>query len=142
MSDQRRADQPPADQSRADQPRSDRPRSDGPSEPPAASDHPLGPRPSGERLHAVVHGTVQGVGYRWFVDRIANELGLTGWVANRSGGIVEVVAEGPPHQLDDLAAALRRGPANAWVHRVDEDRGPATREFSRFHIRSGSHPGD
>lgn len=107
-----------------------------------SSGRPMGPRPSGERLHAIVHGTVQGVGYRWFVDRTASGLGLTGWVANRPGGVVEVVAEGPTHLLDDLAVALRRGPANAWVQHIDEDRGPATREFSRFYIRSGSHPGD
>ena len=49
-----------------------------------------------ERLHAVVRGTVQGVGFRWFVQRVAARMELQGWVANRSDRSVEVVAEGPP----------------------------------------------
>jgi acylphosphatase len=95
-----------------------------------------------ERLTATVHGRVQGVGFRWFVDRAASRLGLTGWVANQSDGVVQVVAEGPGRQLDELVGVLRSGPAGARVERVEEHRGPATHEFSRFHIRAGSHSGD
>ena len=46
--------------------------------------------PAGQRLVANVRGSVQGVGFRWFVQREAARLGLDGWVANRSDGSVEV----------------------------------------------------
>jgi len=59
-----------------------------------------------ERRRVVVHGFVQGVGFRWFVDRAASRLGLTGWGANQSDGAVQVVAEGPGRQLDELAGVL------------------------------------
>ena len=49
--------------------------------------------PTGQRLVAIVRGQVQGVGYRWFVQREAARLGLQGWVANQLDGSVEVVAE-------------------------------------------------
>jgi acylphosphatase len=55
---------------------------------------------------------------------------------------VELVAEGPPSALDRLEVALRDGPPGARVDDVDTRRDPATGEFARFTIRSGSHPGD
>src|SRR5512137_2270255 len=54
------------------------------------------------RLHAVISGIVQGVNFRYYTTRQAQELGLTGWVANRWDGSVEVVAEGARSQLEDL----------------------------------------
>ena len=55
-----------------------------------------------ERLHATVFGRVQGVSFRFYTRDTADELGLTGWVANRYDGSVEVVAEGPRAALDQL----------------------------------------
>jgi acylphosphatase len=55
--------------------------------------------------HFLVKGRVQGVGFRWFVQREAAEIGLRGWVRNTDGGHVEVLAAGEPEQLKDLAAA-------------------------------------
>lgn len=72
------------------------------------------------RVHAVVHGDVQGVGYRYFVQRAAWSDGLTGWVRNRYDGTVECVAQGPRDKLEELLAKLRRGPAMSAVERVDE----------------------
>jgi acylphosphatase len=95
-----------------------------------------------ERLEAAVRGRVQGVGFRFFVSRQASELRLEGWVANRSDGAVHVVAEGDPDALDRLESALWRGPSGAVVDAVTSTRGAATGGFSRFEIRSGSHPGD
>lgn len=95
-----------------------------------------------ERLEAVVRGQVQGVGFRWFVTRQAARLGLTGWVANRPDGSVEVVAEGPAAALDGLQGALAEGPAGARVERVETSRGAARGDLERFQVRSGSHPGD
>lgn len=95
-----------------------------------------------ERLEATVHGTVQGVGFRWFVQRNAQRLALTGWTANETDGSVRVVAEGPSDALDDLVTALHQGPSGARVARVDATRGPATAAFASFSIKAGAHRGD
>ena len=71
------------------------------------------------RLHAVVHGHVQGVGFRYFVQRRASALGLAGWVRNNDDGSVEAVAEGPRERLEALRSALEQGPRLARVDRVD-----------------------
>jgi acylphosphatase len=94
------------------------------------------------RIEAEVRGEVQGVGFRWFVRREAERLGLSGWVANEPDGSVRVVAEGSPTALDQLIARLRSGPPGAAVSDVRADRLAATGAFDRFAIRSGSHPGD
>ncbi len=61
-------------------------------------------------LHFLIQGRVQGVGFRWFVEREASELDLRGWVRNTEEGEVEVVAAGEPADLDDLRSSLKRGP--------------------------------
>lgn len=94
------------------------------------------------RLEAVVHGRVQGVGFRYFTLRLARDLGLLGWVANESSGSVRVVAEGPSERLQRLLDALRDGPPGAYVERVDEDWPPPARSLGAFEVRSGSHSGD
>jgi acylphosphatase len=71
-----------------------------------------------ERLHAVIHGDVQGVGFRYFVMREARSLGLRGWVRNRDDGSVELVAEGEKADLERLLEAARRGPSQARVSDV------------------------
>jgi acylphosphatase len=96
----------------------------------------------GQRLVAVVRGTVQGVGFRWFVQREAAHLGLAGWVMNRRDGSVEVVAEGPEEALEQLVERLRAGPPGAAVLSLVQQREPACGNLVGFAIRSGSHPGD
>ena len=96
----------------------------------------------GKRLEATVHGRVQGVGFRWFVVRRAEELGLVGWVANEAHGTVRVVVEGPPEAVDTLAAYLQSGPHGAIVDRVEAHSSAPTGEFSRFTIRPGGHSGN
>jgi acylphosphatase len=71
-------------------------------------------------LHFLIQGRVQGVGFRWFVQREAGELELRGWVRNTEDGDVEVVAAGAPDDLDELRASLRRGPRGARVDRLVE----------------------
>jgi acylphosphatase len=97
---------------------------------------------SSERLEAVVHGRVQGVGFRIFVVRRARSHGLTGWVANESSGRVRCVAEGPRASLEALLGDLRDGPSGAWVEDVEAIWLPATGSFSEFDVRSGHHSGD
>jgi acylphosphatase len=67
-----------------------------------------------------VRGRVQGVGFRYFAQRAASELGLTGYVRNLEDGGVEVYASGPAEQLPRFAALLQRGPRGALVQAVDE----------------------
>lgn len=95
-----------------------------------------------ERLEAVVHGRVHGVGFRVHVLRAAHRLGLTGWVANEPGGRVRAIAEGPRGDLERLLDVLREGPPAAWVERVDAAWQAGTGEFRDFDVRSGWHGGD
>jgi acylphosphatase len=82
----------------------------------------------------LVAGRVQGVGYRYFVMREAESLGVTGYARNLSDGRVEVVAEGSGEVLDAFEARLREGPAFANVGAVE--RTPiAPRGDGSFHIR-------
>ena len=89
-----------------------------------------------QRLNAIVHGRVQGVGFRFFVLRQALALGLTGWVRNLEGGVtVEVVAEGETASLHHLLAALREGPDGAYVRDVKWHLSQGTGEFRDFSIQ-------
>jgi len=94
------------------------------------------------RLEASVRGTVQGVGFRYFVRTEANRLGVGGWVANLPDGSVAVVAEGDRTALERLAEALAVGPEGAAVRDVDVRWRRASGGFVGFGIRSGAHPGD
>lgn len=71
------------------------------------------------RRHLVVHGSVQGVGYRWSLSREARRLGVHGWVRNRSDGTVEAALEGPADVVDALVEWCRSGPGGAGVSGVD-----------------------
>jgi acylphosphatase len=87
------------------------------------------------RMQAVVRGEVQGVGFRWAVQRQAGRLGLTGYAENLADGSVRVEAEGDPDRLDQLEAFLRQGPHWAEVRSLESRRVPATGEFPDFGTR-------
>lgn len=72
------------------------------------------------RVHVVVRGRVQGVGFRWFVQQSASSLGLAGWVRNTADGSVEVEAEGSPVEVERLRALLGDGPSGAHVESVED----------------------
>ncbi len=72
-----------------------------------------------EVVHLIVKGRVQGVGYRYFVERVALRLGVAGWVRNLPGGKVEVVARLPEGSKGKFLAALQQGPASARVDAVE-----------------------
>ncbi len=84
---------------------------------------------------AVVRGQVQGVGFRFTTRRLAAELGLVGWVRNRSDGAVEVWAQGPGDSLARLSAFLDDGPFGATVVSVETAATDPDPTLSRFEIR-------
>lgn len=89
-----------------------------------------------ERLTALAHGRVQGVGYRAFAIHQARALGLEGYARNLPDGrSVEVVAEGERAALEELLVRLRRGPIAARVERVEEAWGPAQGSLGSFGVR-------
>jgi acylphosphatase len=90
------------------------------------------------RLHILIEGLVQGVGFRFFVEEIAISLNLSGWVRNRWDGSVEVVAEGENAQLEKLLTMVYHGPRNADVRGVKPQWLPATGEFKSFIIKNTS----
>ncbi|MDP1889874.1 MAG: acylphosphatase [Gemmatimonadaceae bacterium] len=81
---------------------------------------------SGKRRAVLVRvrGRVQHVGFRWFVARAARDCALAGWVRNAEDGTVEVAAEGTVEQVEQLLAALRRGPSQALVQSVEIEERP------------------
>lgn len=86
-----------------------------------------------KRIH--ISGRVQGVGYRYFVHRLAEQIGIAGYVRNLADGRVEVYAMGTPAQLRALIGELRRGPENAIVEKIGEaDAEMAPAFASRFSI--------
>jgi acylphosphatase len=82
----------------------------------------------------IVRGRVQGVGYRYFVMREANGLGVSGFARNLPDGSVEVVAEAADEVLERFEERLRQGPSFATVSALDRSAIPA-RGDQAFHIR-------
>ena len=86
-----------------------------------------------EARRYLVRGRVQGVGFRWFVEKHANAIGVTGYTGNLDDGRVEVYAVGTKQQLDQLSGYLWKGPAMADVRGVDEEEA-ALEKVSGFRI--------
>lgn len=82
----------------------------------------------------MVRGRVQGVGFRWFVEREAHILGVAGWVRNNADGAVEVFAQGTRDQLSGLRSRLQQGPRAARVDAVEESDVPLTQGLETFRI--------
>jgi len=87
-----------------------------------------------ERLHGFVHGEVQGVGFRYFLMREGQRLGLRAWVRNRDDGTVEFVAEGTRADLERLKQAAEQGPRMARVERVEGRWSPAAGNLDGFDL--------
>ena len=82
----------------------------------------------------LVRGRVQGVGFRWFVEREAHILGIAGWVRNNSDSSVEVLAQGTRDQLSGLRFRLQQGPRAARVDDVQESEAKAVPGLTTFRI--------
>ncbi len=87
-----------------------------------------------ESRRFVVRGRVQGVGFRWFVEREAHILGIAGWVRNNADGSVEVLAMGSHEQLLGLRSRLRAGPRAARVDDVEEKESKPVAGLTTFRI--------
>jgi acylphosphatase len=87
-----------------------------------------------EARRFLVRGRVQGVGFRWFVEREARILGVAGWVRNNADGAVEVLAQGTREQLSGLRDRLQQGPRAARVDNVDESEANLTQDMTTFRI--------
>lgn len=81
-----------------------------------------------------VRGRVQGVGFRYFVERAAIGLGLAGYARNLDDGRVEVYAIGTPDKLSELAGHLRQGPRWSEVRGVEEQEAPML-QYEGFRIQ-------
>ena len=91
-----------------------------------------------KRIHGIVRGRVQGVGFRASAAHEARRLGLAGWVRNRPDGTVEVLASGDDAAVDQLAEWLKRGPRGAHVTGLDIHPPPPTmtsEALGQFEIR-------
>ena len=87
------------------------------------------------RVNLTISGDVQGVFFRAHAQEKAEELGVTGWVANESDGTVSVVAEGPENKINDLVDWCHGGPSTAQVDKVKVEQAPYAGEFEDFNIR-------
>ena len=92
-------------------------------------------RPSIQARRFVVRGRVQGVGFRWFVEREAHILQIAGWVRNNHDGSVEVLAMGTREQLAGLRSRLREGPRAARVDDVEESEAEPVAGLHSFQVR-------
>ncbi|MCA1554351.1 MAG: acylphosphatase [Chloroflexi bacterium] len=88
-----------------------------------------------ERLRATISGRVQGVNFRWYTQREAQRLELTGYALNQADGAVEVVAEGEHAALEELLRWLHHGSPSARVDEVRAEWLPARQEFTRFEVK-------
>ncbi len=92
--------------------------------------------PDLQTRHYVISGRVQGVGFRWFVEREAAQTGITGWVRNCDNGDVEVMATGTADQHRSLRQKLQQGPRAARVDHVSESSADLL-EASSFQVKGG-----
>ena len=91
-----------------------------------------------EARRFLVRGRVQGVGFRWFVEREAHLLGIAGWVRNNHDGGVELLAQGTRDQLSGLHSRLREGPRAARVDSVDVSEASPIQGLNSFRIEGAS----
>lgn len=85
-----------------------------------------------ETLRVVVHGQVQGVGYRASAVRQAHLQRVTGWVRNNADGTVEALVQGNPDQVDRMLEWMRHGPPAARVTDLETETDLTERRFERF----------
>ncbi|HQH70790.1 MAG TPA: acylphosphatase [bacterium] len=86
------------------------------------------------RIHALVSGRVQGVGFRYFTQRVAESMNLVGEVRNTRDGRVEIIAEGDPPTLKKFLRRIEEGPSLSHVRAVDVEWMPASGRYDSFEV--------
>lgn len=86
------------------------------------------------QVHAIVHGRVQGVSFRYHTQLTAESLGITGWVRNLPDRTVEVLGEGSTDQIEKFTSFLQKGPLGARVDSVNISQGEASGDYPSFEI--------
>lgn len=86
-------------------------------------------------VHIIVHGYVQGVGFRYFTKTNATQFGIVGWVRNNYDSTVEIWGEGTKLKLEQFIQAIRRGPGHGSVDKLDIDWHLPKDESPAFNIR-------
>lgn len=87
------------------------------------------------QAHIIISGTVQGVGYRYFVRSNARKLGLTGWVRNTTNGKVEAIFQGSQDQIEEILGLARTGPMLAEVKDIEVKWEDVKEDMKEFVIR-------
>lgn len=87
-------------------------------------------------VQMIIHGRVQGVGFRHFARITALRIGVLGWVRNNYNGTVEIWAEGTQQDLNALISAIKRGPSRSDVANVETAWFTPKHTFDSFNIRS------
>ena len=87
-----------------------------------------------KRINAKIYGFVQGVGFRHFVRKNANDLGIKGWVRNNLDGTVQAVFEGNDGAVTEIVEKCKKGPAMCWVEKVETNEEELKDEFEDFSI--------
>ena len=92
---------------------------------------PDNPTATGRTVRVRIEGRVQGVGFRYWTERVATDLGLSGWVRNRRDGGVEAVFSGPADAVAEMIERCRQGPPSARVDfvKVLEEDDPVSEGF-------------
>jgi len=85
-------------------------------------------------LNVFIEGRVQGVGFRWFAEKVASRLGLKGYVRNLPDGRVEAFAEGDERALQEFLIRMHEGPGYGLVTHVEEKWGKPIGKFASFQI--------
>ena len=88
-----------------------------------------------ERIYVVVQGQVQGVGFRWFVQSLANAYQITGWIRNMENGMVEMELQGDSSALPLLLNKIRKGDRFIQVENISSKSIPVQPKEKRFSVR-------
>jgi len=87
-----------------------------------------------KQFHLIISGDVQGLGYRAWMRREAQRLGITGWVKNRQDGAVEAVIQGEEEDVKKLIEKAKLGPDVSWVEKVDIQDMPVNENLLDFQV--------
>ncbi|PTX59981.1 acylphosphatase [Melghirimyces profundicolus] len=88
-----------------------------------------------QRRHIMVHGRVQGVGFRHYTRKAALSIGVKGWVRNRPDGTVEIDAQGPASKMERFVEAVRKGSPASQVKRLETKEKKPTDRYRTFEVR-------